>query len=113
MMANDETVPVAPKPYQSTAAKPERPRRRSAVARIILFAIAFGCFSVAAVLWFFAEAFETYTPYSAEKHWMISLPNGTGIWFDAQTGMVVLISCFAIGISLLLWNVTTIRKPRP
>jgi hypothetical protein len=112
-MANDETVPVAPNPYESEASKSEKPRRRNAVTRIVLFAIAFGCLSVAGVLWFFAETFEIYTPYSAEKHWMISLPNGTGIWFDAQAGTVILISCLAIGISLMLWNVTSLRKPRP
>lgn len=112
-MANNETSPVSPNPYQSAATKTEKPRQRNAVARTILFAIAFGCFTVAGVLWFFAETFETYTPYSAEKHWMISLPNGTGIWFDAQAGTIILISCIAIGISLLLWNVTPIRKPRP
>ena len=112
MMANDETVPVDPNPYQSAATNPDKPRRNNAVTRNVLFAIAFGCFTVVGVLWFFAEAFETYTPYSAEKHWMISLPSGTGIWFDAQTGMVVLISCLATGISLILWTATPVKKPR-
>ena len=113
MMADNETIAAAPNPYQPGAGKPDNPRQKNAVVRILLFAIALGCFTVSGVLWFFAEAFETYTPYTAEKHWMISLPNGTGLWFDARAGMVILISCLAIGVSLMLWTVTPIKKPRP
>lgn len=113
MNANDETSAEAPNPYESVASRPQKSGRTIVVMKVLFLMMAFGCFLIAGFLYFFAESFETYTPYSAEKHWMIPLSNGMGMWFDAKTGMVVLISSLVAGTLLTLWPLTSIRKPRP
>ena len=113
MIANDETSAEALNPYESVATGLQKSGRTIVVMKVLFLMIAFGFFLIAGFLYFFAESFETYTPYSAEKHWMIPLPNGTGIWFDAKTGIVVLISSLIAGTLLTLWPLTSIRKPGP
>jgi len=65
--------------------------------------IGFVLMGVALYMFFFAESFTFYTPYSVESGgWILHLPNGIDYSINSYVGVSIMIGSAILGVVLLL-----------
>ncbi len=57
---------------------------------------------IASYLFFFAQSFTFYTPYSTTTDWVLSLPSGTDYSIHSYAGLSTMLGCFFMGLILVL-----------
>jgi hypothetical protein len=74
-----------------------------------------GCIllGIASYLFFFAQSFTFYTPYSLESiDWILSLPNGMDYSINSYVGLEIMLGSFFLGSILLLISIFLELKTR-
>ncbi len=94
-------------PYSSAQNSNPQPLARGRQLSSALMGIGFLLMGVALYIFFFAESFTFYTPYSVESGgWILHLPNGIDYSINSYVGVSMMIGCAILGILLLMISST-------
>jgi len=94
---------VDPNPYAPARDSSAQPLARARQFSSILMGIGFVLMGVALYMFFFAESFTFYTPYSVESGgWILHLPNGIDYSINSYIGVSTMIGSAILGIILLV-----------
>ena len=66
---------------------------------------------IASYLFFFAQSFTFYTPYSTTTDWVLSLPNGIDYSIHSYAGLSTMLGSFVIGSILVLTSIVMHFRP--
>ncbi len=81
-------------PYSSAQNSNPQPLARGRQLSSALMGIGFLLMGVALYIFFFAESFTFYTPYSVESGgWILHLPNGIDYSINSYVGVSMMIGC--------------------
>jgi|GEM_PF-6547600 len=90
-------------PYASTQNSRPQYLTRGRQLSSTLMGIGFVLMGVALYMFFFAESFTFYTPYSVESGgWILHLPNGIDYSINSYVGVSIMIGSAILGVVLLL-----------
>ena len=65
---------------------------------------------IASYLFFFAQSFTFYTPYSTTTDWVLSLPNGMDYSIHSYVGLSTMLGSFFIGSMLVLTSIVVLVR---
>ncbi len=98
-------------PYATSQNSSLQPGTRGRRLTSALMALGFVLVGIALYMFFFAESFTFYTPYSLESSdWILHLPNGLDYSINSYVGVSAMIGCAILGFFLLL--ISTVLKFR-
>jgi hypothetical protein len=90
-------------PYESTQNTSQAIRARGNRLATALMALGFVLVGISLYIFFCAESWTFYTPYSIESsEWLLHLPNGSDFSINSYVGVSIMIGCVVLGSLLIM-----------